>query len=223
MDRMSLAEYFLLAIASIFWPLLLAIVVVALRTEHPVKLLAAFLAGGLLTTISIGLAIVFSLQSTSFGSGSNPPANPAIDITAGVLTLIAAAVLRRVWVHSGPREPKPETSDGKLEHYLSNVRLAFFAGIVLNILPGFVPFVALKNIAVGDYTDATKVLLVVVFYVIMFSSVEVPIVGHAIAPARTDAAMERINSWIDRNGRQAATFALALIGVYLVVRGLFAL
>jgi len=216
---MSLGEYLLLAVASIFWPLLFAIVVVALRTQHAVKLLSAFLAAGLFTTITIGVAIVFTLDGTSFVSGSRPTADPVVDIAVGVLAIVAAYVLNGFRRERKPAAKKPS----RTEHYLANARLAFLAGIVLNLVPGLFPFVALKNIAEGDYADSTKVLLVVVFYLIMFSSVELPIAGHLVAPVRTAVAVQRFNDWLDRNGRTLGVWVLAVGGAYLIVRGLLRL
>ncbi len=62
-------EILLLAFASTFWPTLIVIVVLALRLAHPVKILVWFLLGGLLTTIAVGIAVVFALQDASFMSG----------------------------------------------------------------------------------------------------------------------------------------------------------
>jgi len=42
------AELVPLAIASAFWPVLLVVVLVALRAPHPARLLASFLAAALL-------------------------------------------------------------------------------------------------------------------------------------------------------------------------------
>jgi hypothetical protein len=214
----SLGEYFLLAFISIFWPLLIAVVVVALRQQHPVRLLSAFLAGGLLATITIGIAIVFALEGTSFVSGSRPHADPAVNIVIGVVALVAAYVLHgldRPVDHSASESRRRRT-----EHYLGNARLAFLAGLILDIAPGVFPFVALRNIAEGSYPDSTKVLLVVVFYVIMFAFVELPIAGYVIAPGRTEVTVQRFNRWLSLNGRNLATSALAVGGLYLIVRGL---
>lgn len=215
---MSLAEYFGLALLSIFWPLLIAIVVVALRTAHPVRVLAAFLAGGLLTTIGVGLVIVFSLEDASFLQGSRPSADPWIYIVVGLLALLSAWVLRGM-------KPKPhdEQSSSRTERYVASPRVAFVAGVVLNIAPGVFPLVALKNIAEADYASSVKVTLVAVFYVIMFALVEVPIVSHVIAPARTEAAVDAVNHWLSANGRRVAVWILAAGGGYLVARGLLEL
>jgi Sap, sulfolipid-1-addressing protein len=217
-----LAEYVLLAVASIFWPLLITIVVIVLRTERPVRLLAAFLAGGLLATISVGLVLVFSFDGSGLLNENKSTVDPAVNIVVGVLAILAALVVWRL--DARPREPKPEKRKrGNTERYLENVRLAFVAGLLLNILPGLFPVVALKNIAEGDYSATTDVVLVVVFYLVMFVSVEVPLVSYIVAPEPTVRNVQRLNTWLDRNARKVAAVVLAGAGLYLLVRGLLQL
>lgn len=212
---MSLAEYLLLAIASIFWPLLFAIVLVALSTRHPVRLLTAFLIAGLLTTITIGVVIVFALEDKDAFARSSNTGRPALYILVGLLSIFAARYLA-----ARPPAPAKSHGDPRLERYLASTRVAFGAGIVLNILPGFFPLVALMDIAQTSYAPAVKVGLVAVFYVIMFASVEVPILGYAFAPDRTAAVVGGFNAWLNRNGRRLAVWILVVVGVYLIARGL---
>jgi hypothetical protein len=217
---MSWTEYFLLAFASIVWPVLIVIVIAALRTSRPQKLLLAFLAGGLLTTITIGLVLVNVLDTTSVGTGGNSEAPASVSITAGVLALIAAGAVRR----SRPKkDPRRKRRSFDADHYLSNVKLAFAAGVVLNILPGFFPFVALVGIAKANYPLSVEFVLVSVFYLIMFAFVEVPLIAYAFVPQRTQVLTKQFNAWLDRNGRLFATYALAGVGIYLIVRGIIAL
>jgi hypothetical protein len=215
-----LAEYALLAVASIFWPLLITIVVIVLRTERPVRLLAAFLAGSLLATITIGLALVLSFDGSGFLSSHRGTIDPAVNIVVGALAIVAALAVWRL--DERPREPKAEArTRGRAEHYLENARLAFVAGVLLNIVPGLFPIVALKDIAEGGYATATSVVLVVVFYLVMFTSVEVPLVGYLVAPEPTVRTVQRLNRWLDRNARKVGAGVLAVVGAYLVARGLF--
>ena len=88
-------ELLVLSTASMFWPTLIAILVLALRISHPVKILVWFLAGGLLTTVAIGIAVVFAFQEASFMTGSTPTVDPVIYLTMGLLSLLAAFVLVR--------------------------------------------------------------------------------------------------------------------------------
>jgi Sap, sulfolipid-1-addressing protein len=214
-----LAEYVLLALASIFWPLLITIVVIVLRTAHPVRLLAAFLAGGLLATIGVGLALVFSFDGSGLLTEDRGIVDPVVNIVVGSLALIAAAV---VWqLEARPREPKGGTrKGGSAERYVENARLAFLAGLLLNVVPGLFPFVALKNVAEGDYSAGVDVMLVVVFYLVMFVSVEIPLLSYLVAPEATVRTVQRLNTWLDRNARKIAALVLAAVGLYLLVRGL---
>jgi hypothetical protein len=215
-------EIVLLAFASMFWPTLITIVVLALRVPQPVRILAWFLFGGLLTTITIGLLLVFTLQDSSFVSGSSRSANPTLNILGGVLALAGAFYLSR-----RPAHHRAEPADGEKKQSGLTQRavergglVAFTAGIVLNIVPGAFPFVALKDIAQLDASNATKAVSVVVFYVIMFAFAEVPIVAYLFAPERTTARVNDFNDWLGRNTTRVAISVLVVVGIYLTVRGL---
>src|SRR6478672_3616343 len=138
-----------------FWPTLIVIVVLALRVSHPLKILLWFLIGGLLTTVAVGIAIVFALQGASFMSGSKPTIDPVVYITTGLLSLLAAFVLLRRKSRApqssqapmkaeadtaNDPKPKPALSQRVVE---SGAPVAFVSGIVLNIVPGTFPIVAL--------------------------------------------------------------------------------
>ena len=220
-------ELLVLALASTFWPTLILIVVLALRLDRPVKILVWFLIGGLLTTVSVGIAVVFALQDASFMTGSHPPADSVVDIAAGVLSLLAAFALsrrgRKTPIESAPA---PEASAGPKKPSMAQravgqgAPIAFVAGVVLNIVPGTFPIVALKDIAQLDASDGAKIATIVIFYVIMFAFVEIPIVAYLFAPTRTITAMDNFNAWLGRNGRRVAVYVLAVVGAYLVVRGI---
>jgi Sap, sulfolipid-1-addressing protein len=213
-------EILVLAVASSFWPTLILIVVLALRLERPIGVLVWFLVAGLLTTISIGIAIVFALQDSSFVSGSHPPANPALELTAGLLSLLAAYALLRGSRKAPPAKQAP-TQPSKLERTVGRGGpVVFAAGVVLNIIPGAAPLVGLKDIAQLDAGNGAKVAAIIVFYLIMFAFIEVPIVAYGFAPRRTAAEMNRVNAWVGRNARQVAGYVIGAVGLYLTVRGL---
>ena len=222
-------ELVVLAFASMFWPTLIVIVVLALRVSHPVKILVWFLAGGLLTTVAVGIAVVFALQGASFMSGSTPTVDPPVYITIGLLSLLAGLALLRKTGRATERSAaptQPPASDTKAKPPItqrvveSGASVAFVSGIVLNIIPGTFPFVALKDIAQLDASNAAKVATIIVFYVIMFAFVEVPIVAYLFAPERTTAEVNDFNAWLGRNGRRLAAYVLAGVGLYLTVRGI---
>ena len=210
-------ELLLLAVASMFWPTLIAIVVIALRLEKPMGILAWFLAGGLLTTITIGSIIVLALQSQTDVRTAPESTNGVVSTVVGLLSLVAAYLVHR-------RSPKPRADDAKpsrAERAVAHGGLvAFLCGVVLNIVPGTFPIVALKDIAQLDLSNAATVATVAAFYVIMFAFVEVPLVTYFFAPERTTAAVDDFNAWLARNGRSLAVYSLGGVGVYLTVRGI---
>jgi hypothetical protein len=225
----ELLELLLLAVASAFWPFLIAVVLIALRSPHPERLLASFYAGALLTTVTVGLLVVGALQGTSVvtASSSRQTLDPALSITIGALALISAYVLRRRAIRQerdrelrSRREAK-KTGPTWWEKMLGRgAPLAFVVGVLLDVFPGFFPFVALKNIAELDYGLASTAALVLGFYLVMFVSIELPLVGYLFVPRRTTEWATRFNHWLDRNGRSLAVYALAAVGGYLAVRGI---
>ena len=209
------AELFLLAVAAAFWPTLILVDVLAFRLERPIRILVGFLAGAMVTTVSIGIVIVFVLQDSSLVSGSRSAFRPTVYLAGGVVALAAAYAVNRT--HTRPREGgKPSPAQRAVG---GGVAVAFVAGIILDIFPGVLPFVALAQIADLTASAAAKVAAIVAFYLIMFAFIEVPILAYAAAPQRTIAAISRFNGWLDRNGRRVATVVLAGGGVYLLIRG----
>lgn len=218
-------EIVLLAFASALWPALIAVVVIALRSPNPVQLLSGFWAGGLLTTIAIGSAIALTLQDSNIVTSDRSSTDPAVDITVGILMFVLAYVIDRLG-HKDPskRKPKKQSGPSLTERMLQRgFLLAFVAGIVLNVMPGFLPFVALKDIAELNYGTSGTIATVAIFYAIMFSLVEVPLLGYLISPTRTAAAVSGFNDWLNRNGRRLAVLVACAFGVYLIVRGVISL
>lgn len=213
-----LIEIFVLAIGAMFWPLLLAVDVVAFKADRPVRVLGGFLAGGIVATVAVGCAIVLSLEHTSLFTRSRHTTNPAVAIVVGIAALVAAFLLRRSDKQKRTTA-KPHTS-GKVERLASHgAALAFAAGIVLNIFPGLFPLVAMKDIGELDYTTAGTIGVIVAFYVVMFTAVEVPLVAFLVAPRRTAQAVDSFNLWLARNLRMLAWCALAILGAFEIVRG----
>ena len=204
--------------ASACWPALLAVVLVSLRAPDPVRLMASFLAAGLLTTVTIGLLVIYALKGTSLVSGDRSWFGPIVEIVLGSLALLGALYLRHR--HSRRDPNAADGGPGRIERMLSRgAWLAFVAGVVLNVVPGVMPLIAMENIAELDKGFVVTFLLVLGFYLVMFAFVEAPLVGYLVAPEWTVRATTGFNGWLDRNGYRIAFGALGLIGIYLVVRG----
>ena len=90
----ELLDIFLLSLLAMFNPALLAAVTVLLLLPSPKRLMVGYLLGAYTTSITLGLLIVFSLQSSSTESTSKHTVSPLEDIVVGVLALAIAWVLR---------------------------------------------------------------------------------------------------------------------------------
>jgi hypothetical protein len=214
------AEILALAVAAAFWPVLLGVVVVALRTPHPKLLLASFLAGALIAAVSVGLVIIYALSGTSL-TDSSADAGPAAQVVVGALCLLGAIVLSRRST-SPPVEPaqEPGTQPGRVARALERgAPIAFVAGIVLDLAPSPFALVAYTDIAALDVGVAETVAILVAFYLVALMFVEAPLLGYLVAPAWTESHTERFNAWLNGTWQRLAVWALGGLGVYLLAKG----
>jgi hypothetical protein len=211
-------ELIFLALASAAWPLLLAVVFVALRSPHPVRLLASFLTGGLLTSILVGTAAALALQETSLVAKSRPSADPAVYLIGGAAAMAVAILVRRRPPRT-KRALKPHRPTLYERAMQRGAILSFVAGIVLNVVPGVFPLIALKDVAQLGYGAALTATVITAFYVVMFALVEVPLIGYVVAPERTKETAERASRWLTRNGRRLVAVVLEIVAAYLILRG----
>jgi hypothetical protein len=217
-------EIIALALLAMFFPALLAVVLIALRSSRPQLLLASFFAGGFLAANTVGLVIVFSLQDASVDSTSSNGLDPIFYVVLGILSLIAAWVVRdrQLLVK---KEPSAEEAgnDGKPDRLTRaldrGAPYALVAGLLLCAVPGFSALVGLKDIAQLGWSTSATVAMVIVFFLIMFAFIELPLVGFLIAPEQATVKTLAFNSWLDRNANRLATGVLVLVGVLLIVRG----
>jgi hypothetical protein len=178
----------------------------------------------MLTSVSVGAALVFTLQDSALMSGDKLPSAPWVDIVVGTLALVGALVLRSVGRtrRARPEAPKREhrTADWIQRLVESGGRLAFVAGIVATILPAPLAIIAMADIAQLGYATGPTLVVIILFYVVMFTFVEVPIVGYAVAPAATAARVTTFNAWLARNLVQIGVWALTIFGSAEIVRGI---
>ena len=231
----ELSSIFFLSLLAMFTPTLLAAVTIMMLLPNPKRLMLGYLLGAYLTSISLGLLIVFELDGSAAVSTSKNTLGPGEDLVLGVLLLTIAFVLG-----SGRAEPlrerrrrrkeqKEAEADGKTKESLpekmigrGDPRLTFVAGVVLT-LPGVSYLTALSRMAKLDASSAEIVLLVVAFCLIQLLLIELPLLGYAFAPDRTKDAVARFRDWLSRNGRQAAVRGAGGIGALLVLRGIIEL
>jgi hypothetical protein len=221
------SQIFLLSLTAALNPTLLAATTVMLVLPSPKRLLLGYLIGATMTSITLGLVIVFALSGSS-GSTSTAQhtLNPAVDIALGALILVIGFVVgtgrdsrrrarsarkRAATVSKAPPRWKQALSGG-------SARTTFAVGALLT-LPGASYLAALTLVAKQDLSTVGTVLTVVGFNVVMLMLLEIPLVGFAISPDTTAARVERFSAWLGRNGGRIALVGAVLVGFALVVRG----
>ena len=82
---MNLANVILLALAAAVYPTLLAGVILILARPHPLRMMLAFLIGGMTISIAAGIGIAKWLEDSGAVTQSHPSIAPVLDIVAGTV------------------------------------------------------------------------------------------------------------------------------------------
>jgi Sap-like sulfolipid-1-addressing protein len=220
-------EIFLLSLTAALNPTLLAAVTVMLVLPSPQRLLLGYLLGAMMTSVTLGLLIVFSLGGSSSGtSTAKRSINPAFDVVLGLLILVIAFVVgtgrdtRRRARSERKRAASADKPPPRWKTALSggSARTTFVVGALLT-LPGASYLAGLNRIAKEGLSDPATVLVVVGFNVVMLVLLELPLLGYVFRPEATAVTVTRFSGWLSRSGGRIALVGAALVGAALTVRG----
>jgi Sap, sulfolipid-1-addressing protein len=223
-----LVEILPLAIGSAIYPTLLAMVVIIIGQPKPRRILAAYLCGALLASLTVGFIVVALLNSGHTIDRHKHTIGPAVNFVAAGAALVLMYILltdRDRALRERRARKKDERTDKEgptlSERVLSrnSLILTFVLGIALN-LPGALYLVTLKDIAAANITTAETVLTILLYNVIMFQWAEIPLLGYAFAPERTERAINSFNDWLGGHMRQIGVVICGAAAAYLLVKGL---
>ena len=223
-------DIFLLSLVAAANASLLAAVTVMLFLPSPKRLLLGYLAGALLTSLTIGFLVVFVVGDASATSTAENSVSPSIDVALGLILLLVAYVLRgghdqrlkeRRRAKKGEADEEAEKSASKVEQLLGrgSARVTFALGVVLT-LPGVSYLVALRDLQELGYGPVGEILVIVGFNLMLLILLEVPLAGYYLAPERTVVEVQRFRAWLTRSGRRIAIVGAAALGALLIARGL---
>jgi hypothetical protein len=224
-------DIFLLSLVAAANASLLAAVTVMLFLPSPKRLLLGYLAGAMLVSLAIGFVIVFVVHDASSTTTARNAVSPSIDIVLGLVFGFVAYVLgaghdqrlkeRRAQKHAAAGDDPAEKGPSKVEQLLGrgSARITFALGVVLT-LPGVSYLAALHDLQELGYGAAGKILVIVGFNIMLLLLIEIPLAGYLVAPERTVVEVQRFRSWLSRRGRRMAVVCFAVIGAFLLVRGL---
>jgi hypothetical protein len=233
----DLVAVVLLALLAMVNPTLLAAVTVMLLMPNPKRLMLGYLLGAYTTSIGAGLLIVFSLHGSAAEHTSQHHVSPALDIVVGVVLLAVAWVLgtgrdqpfrerrqRRKEAKVRARQAAGKRTESLPLRMLGkgDPKLTFVVGALLSY-PGVSYLVALDRIHRLDAGAVATVALVLFFCLTQQVFLELPLLGYLFAPERTQNAVSRFRTWMERRGRTAAVILAVVLGALLLARGVITL
>jgi hypothetical protein len=224
------SDVILLSLTASLNPTLVAATTVMLLLDRPVRLMGGYLLGAYITSITLGLIIVFSLSDSAATNTTEDTISPAVDIGLGAIFLAISFVFYTGRVErmrerraakkaaKGPAEPprwQRELSKG-------SARTTFVIGALLT-LPGASYLAGLHEIHKLKYSTTVTVLVVLGFNLVMLWLLEVPLASFLVAPDWTPHAIERAKTWVSRHAHTFAVRGFAGVGALLVIKGIIGL
>ena len=194
-----------MAIAVSLEPFRIGMTVLMLNRPRPLLQLLAFLCGGFAMGTTVGLVVLFVLRPRLLGSAHFTL--PKVQIAIGTLALLVAAVLAtKVLAKFDRRHPAGahdggDGGPGKLStrvRHLLNGRSRWVAGVAgLGIaLPSVDYLAVLAVILASGAAPTTQVGGLLMFNVVAFALVEIPLLAYLVAPDKTRMSMAAVQDWI---------------------------
>jgi hypothetical protein len=201
-----------MAIAVSMEPFRIGMTALMLNRPKPALQLLAFLSGGFAMGATVGLVVVFAFRPGLLGSAHFTL--PKVQIAIGALAVLIAAVVAAGFM-SAPSLPARARG-------LARGPSLWVAGVAgLGIaLPSIDYLAVLAVIVASGAAPSTQVGALLVFNVVAFALVELPLVAYLLAPDRTRASMAALNDWIRSRRRRGVAAVLAAVGCVLLVAGI---
>lgn len=221
----DLLSFIALSLTAMFNPTLLAAVTVMMLLPETKRLMLGYLLGSYLTSIACGLLIAFTFHDSSGVETAQRTLTPGEDLVFGAIALTIGLVLRsNMGEARRQRRKEAKEATGK-EPWTQRMlgrgdpRVAFAIGALLSF-PGASYLVALNRLVHLDPGVGATIFLVVLFCVIQALLLEVPLIGYALSPQRTQQGVDRFRRWLSERGRIAGARVAIVIGILLLIRGI---
>jgi len=224
------AEFFALALTAAFNPKLLAVDLLLIENRRPRAMFLCVLLSGMTVALTIGLLDVLTIHADTINAQKTVSAG--IDLALGLLLLAVGALIATGRLHGRRKHPVPagdgesaqperEKKDSWAARVLAEPRLglAVLVGALIG-LPGGAYLTALHNLVAGQYSTATQVSAVVVFVIIEFLLIIIPLVFLELRPEATKVALKRSQDWLAGHARQLMAYTALILGAYLTVSAL---
>ncbi|ASW89492.1 GAP family protein [Mycobacterium marseillense] len=218
-----------MALAVSLEPFRIGMTVLMLNRPRPLMQLLAFLAGGFAMGLTVGATVLFLLRRVLLRSTYFTL--PRVQILIGALALVAAAGLAAKIVadrRRGSRRAPPGADRAgpawlseRVRRLLDGRSLWVAAVAGLGIALPSVDYLAALAVILASGAPVMKQLgALLMFNVVAFALVEIPLAAYLLAPAATRARMTALQDWIRSRRRIEVAALLAAVGLVLLVVGL---
>jgi hypothetical protein len=160
----------------------------------------------------VGLVVIFAFRPGLLGAAHFTL--PKVQIVIGGLAVLIAAVVAAGFMPA-PKLPARAQSLA----YGPSLWVAGVAGLGI-ALPSIDYLAVLAVIVASGAAQSTQVGALLMFNVVAFALVELPLVAYLLAPARTRALMAALNDGIQSRRRRGVAAVLAAVGCVLLVAGI---
>ncbi|KUH82261.1 MULTISPECIES: GAP family protein [unclassified Mycobacterium] len=215
----------MMAVAVSLEPFRIGMTVLMINRPQPVLQLLTFLTGGFVMGLSVGVIGLFVLRPAL---GSAHFTLPRVQIVVGALLLVNAVLVASGVLGGGRDDGAPGRANrivGPLAtrtRQLASGRSLWTAGVAgLGIaLPSVDYLAALALIVASGAAAATQFGALMLFNVVAFALVEIPLLCYLVAPDRTRATLSALYEWLRSQGRRGVCVLLAGVGSVLLGAGL---
>ena len=204
-----------MAVAVSLEPFRIGMTVLMLNRPRPMLQLLVFLCGGYAMGMTVGLVVLFVFRRRPLESAYFTL--PKVQMLIGALALLVAAALA---VGAG-RGAGPAKLSTRMQGLLGRRSLwvSGLAGMGI-ALPSVDYLAALAIILASGAAAMTQVGALLMFNIVAFALVQIPLVAYLLAPDKTRASMAALNDWIRSRRRAEVATLLAGVGCVLLAVGL---
>lgn len=208
-----------MAFAISLEPFRIGMSVLMLNRPRPMLQLLAFLGGGFAMGMTVGLVVLFVLRRRVVGS--TYITLPKVQILSGVLAVLLAAALA-VKTSGGS---SPGRLSVRARQLLMDGRSLWVSGVAgMGLaLPSFDYLSVLAVILASGAAATQQVGALLLFHIVAFALVEIPLIAYALAPKTTRTWMGALNEWIRARRRIEVATVLGGVGCVLLAVGVASL
>jgi hypothetical protein len=224
-------------------PVRIGITAVLISRPRPMLNLLIFWLGGVMAAIAVAFVVLVTFRDVTLSLmrgmvwAVESPSVAYIRAALGALAVsIAALIMARFWARQSAHlsviggesallVPRPNTRTGSSRLSMhswpigGSLLVAFVAGLAL-ATPPVEYMAAIIAIVATEPTHVGQVGAALLFTLVAFTVVEVPLITYLTSPAQTLAVVRRLNDWISPRRQAIPAVVIGAIGCTLLVSGI---